>query len=187
MTNTTIDATITEQTVVGSSQSQKSLIDTLKSEVSKKIDNMINTKKNDLDNISKVNLDSIGNADYVINNLTAMNNAKLPTQKQIEILRSLGYKMRIETNAMASQLIATGTSKIGASVNMPLGMFYDLDAKKCIADGVLFNDTLIKNILFAGTSEVDGKKVFNGKMNANHLSIAISNYNASKRSEYVAK
>ena len=85
--------------------------------------------------------------DYVINNLTAMNNAKLPTQKQIEILRSLGYKMRIETNAMASQLIATGTSKIGASVNMPLSMFYDLDAKKCI-DGVLFNDTLIKNILF---------------------------------------
>ena len=62
MTNTTIDATITEQTVVGSSQSQKSLIDTLKSEVSKKIDTMINTKKNDLDNISKVNLDSIGNA-----------------------------------------------------------------------------------------------------------------------------
>ena len=93
MTNTTIDATITEQTVVGSSQSQKSLIDTLKSEVSKKIDTMINTKKNDLDNISKVNLDSIGNADYVINNLTAMNNAKLPTQKQIEILRSLGYKI----------------------------------------------------------------------------------------------
>lgn len=189
MTNT-INVTIDETNVPSSTNAQKNVFKTILSElIKKKEDNVLSPSETDkLVSLSKLDMNDVASLDYGINVGSTINATnKFPTEKQIGVCRSLGYKLRIETNSMASHLIAIGTSKLGAMVKFPLSSFYDMETGKSKVDGVLFNKTLIENIKFAGTSDEDGKEVFNGLMNANHLKIAETNYNADKRSGYSSK
>lgn len=114
----------------------------------------------------------IQNAHFIVNNLGAIKNSKLPSEPTVNYVKDLSYERNITSQAHGSDLIAVGDCKTYKKLGLPLSDFYDMKSETSLNNEFSFTKKLIAKIQRECIKVVDGKEVWNGNVSLNHLNIA---------------
>ena len=153
-------ATVSQQTTLSKMKKEMNLKEFL-GDMSNTVSSLLNAEPKD-----------IANAHFILNNLGAIKNSRLPSEPTVNYVKDLSYERIASTQAHASDLIAVGDCKTFKKYGLPLSDFYDVNSETSLNNEFSFTKKLIAKIQRECTKVVDGKEVWNGNVTINHLNIA---------------